>query len=93
MGMANSGVINRFFYPPYISANVGSGKVKIAIMLMPFQLHLRRSHDRILSLFRFIGLRYFLGLICGNSPVHDPNLGNQSSYFDFAENINLRGQK
>jgi len=72
---------------------MGPGKAKIAVMLMPFQLHLRRSHDRLTVPLRFIGLWHFSGLICGNSPVHDPDMGNQSSHFDFAENINLKGQK
>jgi len=69
------------------------GKAKIAIMLMPFQLHLRRCHDRLSVPLRFIGLWHFLGLIFGNSPVHDPDIGNQSSHFGLAEIINLKGQK
>ena len=32
----------------YIPAYMVPGKAKIAIMLMPFQLHLQRSHDTII---------------------------------------------
>jgi hypothetical protein len=72
---------------------MGPGKAKIAIMMMPFQLHLRRGHDRLTVSFKLDGLWHFLGLICSNSPLHSPNTGNQLNHFDFAENIISRGQK
>ena len=69
---------------------MGPGKAKIAVKLMPFQLHLQRSHDRMIDPFRFTGLWHVSGLICGNSSVRDPDMGNQSSHVDFAENINSK---
>ena len=64
------------------------GKAKIAIWLMPFQLHLERSHDTLFAWTRFIGLWHVSGLICGGSPKRGPDMGNQSSDVDSAENMN-----
>jgi hypothetical protein len=72
---------------------MGPGKAKIAIKFMPFQLHLRHSHDRLVLSFRYIGLWHVSGLIGGIWLVRDPDMGNQSSHVDFAKNINLKGQK
>ena len=69
---------------------MGPGKAKIAVKLMPFQLHLQLSHDSIFDPFRFTGLWHVSGLICGNTPVRDPDMGNQSSHVDFAENTNSK---
>ena len=69
---------------------MGPGKAKIAIKLMPFQLHLKLSQDRMFDPFSFTGLWHFSGLICGNSPARDPNMGKQSSDVDFAENVNSK---
>ena len=66
------------------------GKAKIAIMLMPFQLHLKRSHDTLFAPVRFIGLRHVSGLICGGSPKRGTDMGNQSSHVDSAENMNSK---
>ena len=74
----------------YISAYMVPGKAKIATKLMPFQLHQRRSHDRLFASFGFIGLWDVSGLICGKSPRRDPDMGNQSSHVDIADNINSR---
>ena len=74
-----------------ISGYMVPGKVKIAIMLMPLQLHLQRSHDRLFARLIFIGLWQVSGLVCGDSPECVPNMGNQLSHVDFAENINSKG--
>ena len=72
---------------------MGRGKAKIAIMLMPFQLHLKRSHDTLFSSISFIGLWHVSGLIGGIWLVPDPDTGDPSGHVDFAKNINLTGQK
>ena len=71
----------------YISAYMMPGKAKIAIQLIPFQLHRQPSHDRMFIPLRCTGLWHVSDLTCGNSPVRDPGMGHQSSHVDFAENI------
>ena len=69
---------------------MGWGKAKIAIILMPFQLHLKRSHDTLFALVRFIGLWHVSDLVCGGSPKRGPDMGSQSSHVDSEESMNSK---